>query len=165
MNRAAEQARIRGKIAPATFDEVLTKLRSLQFDVREEPGVAGGYRVSKHGCAAVIAKAKNGKGVVLVRKPGAVLGGEIAYLLDRGNQKFLKTSNLEIAATADRLKAEHQLSEELRAVIGEPVLYNEALGTVSDEYMYDRVQGRPGADGPPRGAAPWNLTEGAPDGH
>src|ERR1700758_4061156 len=108
------------KITPPTFDEVLNKLRSLQFDVREEPGVAGGFRVSKYGCAAVIARAQDGKRTALAHKPGVVLGGEIAHLLDRGHQKFLKTSKLEIAATADRLKDEHRLSEELRAVIGEP---------------------------------------------
>jgi hypothetical protein len=164
MNRATEQARMRRKITPPTFDEVLNKLRSLQFDVREEPGVAGGFRVSKYGCAAVIAKAKDGKGTALAHKPGAVLGGEIAYLLDRGFQKFLKTSKLEIAATADRLKAVHLFSEELHEVVGEPVLYNEALGTTSDEYMYDRVKGRD-TDAPPRGVAPWELTAGAAGGH
>jgi hypothetical protein len=164
MKRTEEQARIRGTIGPSTFDEVLNKLRSLQFDVREEPGVAGGFRVSKYGCAAVIARAKDGKRTALVHKPGVVLGGEIAYLLDRGHQKFLKTNKLEIIATADRLKAEHQLADELRAVIGDPVLYNEALGTVSDEYMYDRVKGRD-TDAPPQGLAPWELAAGAAGGH
>jgi len=164
MKRAEEQARIRGRMTPPTFDEGLNKLRSLQFDVREEAGVAGGFRVSKHGCAAVIARAKDGKGVALAHKAGVVLGDEIAYLLDRGHQKFLKTSNLEIAATADRLKAVHQFSEELREVIGEPVLYNEALGTTSDEYMYDRVKGRD-TDAPPMGRAPWEPAAGAADTH
>jgi len=163
MNRSVAQAKLRGWAKPPTFDEVLNKLRSTEFDVREEPGVAGGFRISKHGCAAVIARAKDGKGVAFVRKPGPVLGGEIAYLLDRGYQKFLKTSKLEMAATADRLKAEHLLSEELREVIGDPVLFNEALGTVSDEYMYDRVKGRD-TDAPPRGQAPWDPA-GAADGH
>ena len=152
------------KIQPPTFDEVLSKLRSLQFDVREEPGVANGFRVSKHGCAAVIARAKDGKGVTLVRKPGVVLGGEIAILLDRGFQKFLKTSKIEVAATADRLKAEHLFSEEIREIAREAVLYNEALGSVSDEYMYDRVKGR-GRDAPPKGLAPWELATGTSGGH
>lgn len=152
------------KVTQPTFDEVLNELRSLQFDVREEPGVAGGFRVSKHGCAAIIGRAKDGKGIVMMHKPGVVLGGEMAYLLDRGFQKFLKTSKLEITATADRLKATHQFSEELHEVIGEPVLYNEALGTTSDEYMYDRVQGRD-TDSPPRGLTPWGLAAGTADGH
>ncbi|HTY82897.1 MAG TPA: hypothetical protein VMB19_01695 [Silvibacterium sp.] len=145
------------------FDQILDKLRSSQFDVREEPGVAGGFRVSKYGCAAVIALAKDGKGTAVLHKPGVVLGGEIAHILDRGFQKFIKTSKLEIAATADRLTAEHNFSDELREVTGEAVLYNEALGTTSDEYMYDRVKGRD-TDAPPRGAAPWD-TAGAADAH
>jgi hypothetical protein len=146
------------------FDQVLDQLRSVQFDVREEPGVAGGFRVSKYGCAAIIGRTKDGKGTAVLRKAGVVLGGEIAHILDRGFQKFIKTSKLEIAATADRLKAEHNFSDELREVIGEAVLYNEALGTTSDEYMYDRVKGRD-TDAPPRGAAPWDLTAGAADAH
>jgi hypothetical protein len=152
------------KIKPPTFEEVINKLRSLEFDVQDATGVANGARVSKYGCAAVLAPAKDGKGVALVHKPGVVLGGEIAFLLDRGFQKFFKTSKLEIAATADRLKAEHLFGEELREVTGEPVLYNEALGSVSDEYMYDRVKGRD-ADAPPKGAAPWELGSGTSGGH
>jgi hypothetical protein len=152
------------KVIQPTFDEILNKLRSLQFDVREEPGVAGGFRLSKYGCAAVIARGKNNKDVVMVHKPGVVLGGEIAHLLDRGFQKFLKTSKLETPATADRLRAEHIFSEELREIIGSPVLYNEALGTVSDEYMYDRVKGRD-HDAPARGLTPWELAAGTADGH
>jgi hypothetical protein len=152
------------KTKPPTFEEVVNKLRSLQFDVQDAPGVAKGVLVSKHGCAAILGPAKDGKGTVLLHKPGVLLGGEIAFLLDRGFQKFLKTSKLEIAATADRLKAEHLFSEELREVIGEAVLYNEALGSVSDEYMYDRVKGRD-RDAPPKGPAPWELGSGASDGH
>jgi len=152
------------KIKPPTFEEAVSKLRNLQFDVQDAPGVAKGVRISKYGCAAVLASARDGKGVALVHKPGVMLGGEIAFLLDRGFQKFLKTSKLEIAATADRLKAEHLFGEELREVIGEPVLYNEALGSVSDEYMYDRVKGRD-VDAPPKGAAPWDVESGASSGH
>lgn len=152
------------KIKPPSFEEVVSKLRSLQFDVQESPGVAKAVRVSKHGCAAVIAPAKDGKGIAFVTRPGVVLGGEIAHLLDRGFQKFLKTSKIEVAATADRLKAEHLFSEELREVTGEAVLYNEALGSVSDEYMYDRVKGRD-VDAPAKGLAPWELATGASGGH
>ena len=130
------------KIKPLTFDEILSKLRSLQFDVREVPGVANRFQVSKYGCAAMLAPAKDGKGAALVTRPGVLFGGEIAHLLDRGFQKFFKTSKLEIPATADRLKAEHLFADELGEVTGEITLYNEALGSVSDEYMYDRVKGR-----------------------
>ena len=152
------------KIKPRTFDEAVSQLRSLQFDVRDVPrvakpglakaGVANQVRVSKYDCAAIIGRDANGV-VTLVEKPGILLGGEIAILLDRGYQKFFKTSRLEIAATADRLQAEHRFSQELDEAIGGLDLYNEALGTVSDEYMYDRVKGRD-KDSPARGLAPWS---------
>jgi len=152
------------KIKPLTFEEVLNKLRSLQFDVREWPGVANQFIVSKYGCAAVLAPAKDGKGAALVTRPGMLFGGEIAHLLDRGFQKFFKTSKIEIPATADRLKAEHRFAEEFDEVTGEITLYNQALGSVSDEYMYDRVKGRD-HDAPAKGPTPWELATGASGGH
>ena len=75
-------------------------------------------------------------------RPGWLLNGEIARLLDRGYQKFIKTSKLEIPATADHLRAIHEFSEELNEATGAPSLYNEALGTTSNVYNYDRVMGR-----------------------
>ena len=75
-------------------------------------------------------------------RPGYLVGGEVATLLDRGFQKFWKSSRLEVPATADSLQAVHRFAEELREVIGEPSLYNESLGTTSDSYLYDRVKGR-----------------------
>jgi hypothetical protein len=152
------------KIKLLTFDEAISKLRSLNFDVREAPGVANSFMISKYGAAAILAPAKDGKGTALVTRPGIVLGGEIATLLDRGFQKFFKTSKLEIPATADRLKAEHLFAEQLDEVIGVATLYNQALGSVSDEYMYDRVKGRD-HDGPAKGLAPWELATGASDSH
>lgn len=155
------------KVKPLTFDEVLSQLRNAHFDVREVPGVANQVFVSKHGCAAILARAKDGKGVQLAHRSGVLIGGEIAYLLDRGFQKFFKTSRIEVAATADRLKAEHLFAEELKEITGEISLYNESLGSVSDEYMYDRVKGRD-TDAPAKGAAPWDLQNGvaaAGDGH
>jgi hypothetical protein len=152
------------KVKPRSYDEVLTQLRNLKFDVREVPGVANQVQVSKHGAAAVLTRAKEGSGVAMVTKPGILFGGEIAHLLDRGFQKFFKTKHIELPAAADRLKAENLFKEELREVIGEPVLYNEALGSVSDEYMYDRVKGRD-TDGPKKGPAPWELAAGVTGGH
>ncbi len=71
-----------------------------------------------------------------------LLNGEIARLLDRGYQKFFKTVKLEIPATADHLRSLHEFSEELKEAMGATSLYNEALGTTSDVYQYDRVKGR-----------------------
>lgn len=156
------------KSKPRSYEEVLSRLKGLQFDVHEVPGVAGRVRVSKYGCAAIIGPDPRGRdsrgGVAMFHKPGLVMGDEIAILLDRGFQKFFKTSKLEMAATADRLKAEHRFAEELDEVIGEVSLYNESLGSVSDEYMYDRLKGRD-QDAPPKGLAPWELAAGASGGH
>jgi hypothetical protein len=98
-------------------------------------------QVRKYGCAAEIAAAPDGTVEVLAR-PGWLLNGEIARLLDRGYQKFIKTSKLEIPATADHLHAIHEFSEELNEAIGATSLYNQALGTTSNVYHYDRVKGR-----------------------
>lgn len=96
--------------------------------------------MSKMGCAAEIAPGKDG--VVRVNGPGWVMGGEICRLVDKGYQKFLKNSKLEIPATAEILRAIHEFQQELDQVTGETDLYNEALGTTSDVYAYDRVAGR-----------------------
>jgi hypothetical protein len=145
------------KTKQLTFDEIIANLRSSQFDVQQVPAVAGQYRVQKHGCAAVITKASDGNGVAFVERPGFVLGGEIAHLLDRGFQKSFKTKHLEIAATADHLKAIHRFSEELKEVVGSPSLYNESIGTTSDDYFYDRLKGRD-KNPIPRSPAPWDTT-------
>lgn len=146
------------KTKQLTFDEILANLRGSQFDVQPVSGVAGQYRVQKHGCAAVIAKSREGDGAAIVAGPGFVLGGEIAHLLDRGFQKTLKTNKLEIAATADHLKAIHRFGEELKEIIGAPSFYNESIGTTSDDYFYDRLKGRD-KNPIPRSPAPWDTAD------
>lgn len=132
---------------PRTYDEVLSVLGNEKFDVSPaQEGAnrsAGANRVSKYGVAAEIAPSPvAGTLVRLMARPGWLLGGEIARITDRGYQKFLKTSKLEIPATADILRAIHMFSEELKEAIGSLSLYNESLGTTSDRYVYDRVAGR-----------------------
>jgi hypothetical protein len=130
------------KVKHPTFDQILSDLRSHNFDVRNLPGVANEVLVEKNGVGAVLKKSPDGKTASLIANPGFLLGGEISRLLDRGNQKFLKTSKLEVPATADHLRAVHHFSEELRSRAGTEDLYNEALGTTSDVYLYDRDKGR-----------------------
>ena len=133
------------KTPQRSFNDVLASLGGQRFDVA--PAQEGAKRapnavqVRKYGCAAEIAAAPDGTVEVLAR-PGWLLGGEIARLLDRGYQKFIKTSKLEIPATADHLHAIHEFSEELNEAIGATSLYNQALGTTSNVYHYDRVKGR-----------------------
>lgn len=153
---------MRTKVVIRSFDEIVALLRNAEFDVKEASGVAakgsgvapGQILVTKYGAGAILApnpnfgikatKAKNeeaGFVALWVHKPGWVLGGHVATLVDHGYQKHLETPTLKIAATADALKAIHRFSEELREIMGEPSLYNESLGTTSDVYMYDRVKG------------------------
>jgi hypothetical protein len=133
------------KTLQRTFNDVLAILGGQRFDVA--PAQEGAKRtpnavqVRKYGCAAEIAAAPDGTVEVLAR-PGWLLNGEIARLLDRGYQKFIKTSKLEIPATADHLRAIHEFSEELNDAIGATSLYNQSLGTTSNVYHYDRVKGR-----------------------
>ena len=130
-----------------TFDDVLSTLGSERFDVAPAADgashAAGARRVSKYGCAAEIAPGPDKASPTrIITKSGWVLGGEISRLVDRGYQKFLKTSKLEIPATAEHLRSLHKFSEELKESVGALVLYNESLGTVSDKYLYDRLKGR-----------------------
>ena len=141
-----------------TFDQVLSEVRRLQFDVQDVSGVANQKRISKNGCAIVVEAAQNAAGLRMVVRPGLVIGGEIAPLVDRGFQKFFKTSKGEFPATAEKLHALHNFVEELKEAAGSITLYNEALGTVSDAYLYDRVKGRdlPLSERPVR---PWQQPE------
>ena len=138
------------KPAPRTYDDVLALLGSQHFDcsAADSKGATGrtsAVRVSKYGCAAVIGPAEKGAptAVLLLQSPGFLLGGEISRILDRGYQKFLRTSKLEIPATAQPLRALHDFKTELNAATGEMTMFNEAMGTTSNTYEYDRVLGRP----------------------
>jgi hypothetical protein len=139
---------MRTKVHFLNFDEVLSTLRSLAFDVQQVPGVANQILVRKYGAGAILSQAAAGDKKVphiaigWVERPGHMVAGSVATLLDRGYQKFWKTPTLELPATADSLQGVHRFAEELREVVGEPSLYNESLGTTSDSYLYDRVKGR-----------------------
>jgi hypothetical protein len=142
---------MRTKVHFLNFDEIVSTLRTLGFDVQQAPGVANQILVRKYGAGAILAHAAAPTvadkklpqiAVTWKERPGFLVGGEVATLLDRGYQKFWKSSRLEVPSTADSLQAVHRFAEELREVIGEPSLYNESLGTTSDSYMYDRVKGR-----------------------
>ncbi len=148
-----------GKTRKPNFDQTLATLRSHSFDVAPYPGVAGSMTVSKHGVGAVIVPGPGGDTpVAFAISPGIIVRGEIARLLDRGYQKFIKTSQFELPATAAQLHAIHAFSEELKLLVGDVSLYNESLGTTSDLYQYDRLQGREAAE--PSPTQPWELAEG-----
>jgi hypothetical protein len=135
------------------FDQILDLLRAHSFDVVPHAGVAGSVLVSKDGVGAVLAPAKDAP--AFVERPGAVIRGQVARLVDRGYQKFLANSKYELPATAVQLQAIHRFSEELKQLIGEISLYNESLGTTSDLYQYDRLKGREAAH--PAPSQPWSA--------
>jgi hypothetical protein len=71
------------------------------------------------------------------------MGKEIGTLTDEGFQKFFTTpSGKRKPALAEELKEIHNFQEDLREALGLTTLYNESLGTVSNLYVYDRVEGR-----------------------
>jgi len=74
---------------------------------------------------------------------GVVVGPEIARLVDGGYQKFIVTpSGKKRAALAADLNALHNFDQDLRAAMGIGGAYNLSLGTVSNRYIYDRVEER-----------------------
>ena len=122
----------------------------------DAPGTSGRIFLKKYNTSAAIERGPDG-GVKIFAYPGYLVGGEISKLVDKGYQKTLKTTKTEIAATADQLKALHQFAEELKEGSGGISLYTESLGTVSDEYKYDRLRNRdwPESERPKR---PWQKS-------
>ena len=147
------------KSLPQSFDQVMESVRSHGFEVSAFAGVPGGQLVSKFGAAAVLVPAADldGSAASFLERPGILVRGEVARLLDRGYQKFITTSQFELPATAQQLEAIHTFSEELKELSRGKSLYNESLGTTSDRYLYDRVQGREETE--PKGARPWDSAD------
>jgi hypothetical protein len=123
-----------------TFPDYLGKARTAGFTVEELGG--GKAKVSRNGVAAIIEDVPGGP-PKFAETAGIVIGNEIARLVDGGYQKFIQTpSGKRRAALASDLRAIHNFQEDLREALCIPGAYNEALGTVSNQYVYDRVEHR-----------------------
>lgn len=148
------------KTARPSFDQVLETVRTHGFTVVPFQGAPNGQLVSKSGAAAILVPSNDASGgpVSFFERPGILVRGEVARLLDRGYQKFIKTHQYELPATASQLHAIHTFSEELTTLIGGESLYNQSLGTTSDLYEYDRLRGR--EDEGPAPKRPWELASG-----
>jgi hypothetical protein len=121
-----------------TFADRLDSLRKAGFTVT--PLAGGTVRASRENCAVDL---QDEAGKVAVGRAGIVMGDEIGALVDGGYQKFFRApSGKNKPALADELKAIHNFEEDLKAALGQEMLYNEALGTVSTFYLYDRVKDR-----------------------
>src|SRR5260370_3425067 len=69
-----------------TFEDRLESLKQFGFATHTEAG--DHCRVMRDGCATVVADL--GGGTVGMGKPGVLLGNEIAMLVNRGHQMFLR---------------------------------------------------------------------------
>jgi len=126
------------KPAQPTFEERLSNLKQFGFTSSRQ---SGGAKVTRQGFGAIVDDL--GSGNVAIGKAGVLAGDEIATLVSRGYQMFLRgPSGKEFPALAPQLKALHAFDEDLREGLGLISLYNVALGTTSDAHLYDRVEER-----------------------
>ncbi len=123
-----------------TFDDRLSDARSAGF--RTESAGSGGTRIERAGIACIAQSGDEGL-PKFTSRAGVVIGSEIGTLTDGGYQKFFVTpGGKRKPAQAHELKAIQDFQEDLREAMGLVALYNESLGTVSNQYLYDRVEGR-----------------------
>ena len=121
---------------------VIEALPAAGFNVRSTGGVV---RVERHACGAEFRRTPDG-GYQLTLPPSVIVNGLFTRLWDAGYQKFLLTDDgRKFPAVASQLVNLRLFNEELRAALGVPTYYNEALGSTCHVTTYDRVKGRPGA--------------------
>ena len=122
-----------------SFEDHLAKARAEGFAVQS---AGNGTRIERDGIACIAQSGEGGVPRFTVRA-GVVMGNEIGTLVDGGFQKFFRTpSGKSKPALAEELKGIQNFQEDLREALGLTSLYNESLGTVSNKYLYDRVEGR-----------------------
>ncbi|MES1260100.1 MAG: hypothetical protein ABUS49_00080 [Acidobacteriota bacterium] len=134
----------RERVTKKTFDDYLSAARAAGFQVES---AGGKTRIGRDGIAAFVENGgTDADGHVMPRftvRAGVAVGDEIATLTDGGFQKFFVTPHgKRLPAQAHQLVAVQNFQEDLKEAFGMTSLYNEALGTVSNKYLYDRVEGR-----------------------
>jgi hypothetical protein len=123
-----------------TFEDHLSAARAAGF--KTEPAPGGKTRIERNGVAAIAEPGLEDVPRFIVRA-GIVMGNEIGTLTDGGFQKFFTTpGGKRKPALAEELRAIQNFQEDLREALGLTSLYNESMGTVSNLYLYDRVEGR-----------------------
>lgn len=141
----------RDSVKKLALSDYLDKARQAGFSVEALSGSTA--KVSRDGVAALLEDVPGGP-PRFAESPGIVIGSEIARLVDGGYQKFIQTpSGKKRAALAPDLNAIHRFEEDLRAALGMPNTYNLSLGTVSNQYIYDRAEDR---DHPVKNQ-PWKI--------
>jgi hypothetical protein len=121
--------------------KAIESLAALGFTVGSTRGVV---RVEKYGSGAEFRQDTDGS-YQLTIIPTIMVKGQFSRLWDAGYQKFLLTDEgIKLPALASHLENLRKFNEELRTALGIPTFYNEALGSVSQVSVYDRVKGREG---------------------
>ena len=121
--------------------KAIESLAALGFTVGSTRGVV---RVEKYGSGAEFRQDTDAS-YQLTIIPTIMVKGQFSRLWDAGYQKFLLTDEgIKIPALASHLQNLRKFNEELRTALGVPTFYNEALGSVSQVSVYDRVKGREG---------------------
>ena len=144
----------RATVKHLTFEDHMNVARTAGF--RTEAAGGGKTRVERNGIAAI---AEPGEGDIpqFTVRAGVIMGPEIGTLTDGGFQKVFTTAGgKRKPALAEDLKAIQTFQEDLREALDLKSLYNESLGTVSNLYLYDRVEGRDRGDH----SKPWQTTRG-----
>jgi hypothetical protein len=122
------------------FQDYLSKATEAGFMVA--PMGNSQAKVSRKNVAAILEDVP-GAAPKMAESPGIIVGAEIARLVDGGYQKFIQTpSGKKRAALAEDLREIHAFDEDLRAAVCMVGMYNLSLGTVSNQYIYDRVEER-----------------------
>ncbi|MBS1839356.1 MAG: hypothetical protein JSS69_06660 [Acidobacteria bacterium] len=121
--------------------KAIESLAALGFTVGSTRGVV---RVEKYGCGAEFRQDGDGRYQMTII-PTIMVKGQFSRLWDAGYQKFLLTDEgIKLPALASHLQNLRKYNEELLTALGIPTFYNEALGSVSQVTVYDRVKGREG---------------------
>jgi hypothetical protein len=122
-----------------TFEDRMNRLRKAGFTVNP----LGPRVMVTRDCYGVGLEDVPGGPPRVVERAGILTPGGIGKLVDGGFQKFfLSPDGKKKPALAQELKDLHAFQEDLREALGLESLYNESLGTVSTQYLYDRVENR-----------------------
>src|SRR5947199_5580413 len=81
--RSAAEVSMAKAAAQPTYEEAVEWLRANGFDILEAPGTASRIFVKKYNCSAAIERDPAGN-VKLFARPGCLISGEIAKLVDKG---------------------------------------------------------------------------------
>jgi hypothetical protein len=112
--------------------KLMESLPEAGFVVSSTGGV---MRVEKYGAGAEFRRTSDDHYTMTIL-PTILLNGQFVRLWDAGCRKF--------PAHAEQLVSMRKFNEELRTALGVPTYYNEALGSIAQVSVYDRVKGRNG---------------------